>query len=67
MSLELGPVLEVLVKHGERLFVVSWKLDFFPELLGEMGAFNCLHVQIALAFLFKDGGIAGISQWARVP
>ena len=66
VSLEFSPVLEVLIKDSKRLLVVARQLYLLPELLGQMGALNRLHVQVALAFLLKHGRVPAIREWAGV-
>ena len=50
MALELTPELKGLIYNLECILVISGELNFFPELIWQMGAFNRLHVQVALTF-----------------
>ena len=50
MALKLTPELKGLVYDLEGILVISGELHFFPELIWQMGAFNRLHVQVALTF-----------------
>ena len=67
VALELGPKLEVLIQHGQRLLVVFGQADLLPELLGQVGPLDRLHVQIAVAFVLEHGRVPRVRQRARVP
>ncbi len=60
VSLKLGPILEMLIKHSQSLLVILWQADFLPELLGQVGPFNGLHVKVAVTLVFKHCCVAGV-------
>lgn len=64
MQQEFGPVDQTLVDLGERGGVVLRKLNPFPELGGEVGALDRLHVEVESAVVAADCGIAGVCEWA---
>lgn len=64
VDLEGRPVDEVLVDLLEGPCVGLVEAHFFPELVREVGAFGCLHVQVADALLLADGGVLGVGQRA---
>ena len=66
MSLELRPELQVFVEDLQSLFVVFGELDLLPELLGQVGSLDGLHVEVTVAFVFKHGGVATVGQRTRV-
>ena len=66
VALELGPELEVVVQHCQRVLVVTRQSDLLPELLGQVGPLDCFHVQVALSLLFEDGGVPGVGERARM-
>ena len=66
MSLELGPELQMLIEQSQSLLVVLRQANFLPELLGEVGALYCFHVEVAVAFVFEHGGVPAVGEGARV-
>jgi len=66
MSLELRPEFKLLVDNFECLTVVAWELNFLPELVGQVGTLDSLHVKVADTLFLQHSRIAGVSQRARV-
>jgi len=66
MSLKLCPELEVVIEHGKRLLVVLGQSDFLPQLLWEVSALNSFHVEVTVAFMFKNGRVSAVGEGARM-
>lgn len=67
VTLELSPELELLIDQLQGFLVIAWQLYFFPELLWEMGTLGCFHVEVTLAFVLQDCGVAAVREWTGVP
>jgi len=66
VPLELGPELEVFIQNGKCLLVVLGQLYLLPELLWQVGSLDRLHVEVTVAFVLQDGGIACVCERTRV-
>ena len=66
MDEEFRPVEQAGVDLGERGGVVLRELDPFPELGGEVRAFDCFLVEVegAGCGVGADGGVAGVGEGA---
>jgi len=66
VPLELAPELELLVDDLEGLVIIAGQLDLLPELVGQMGSFDRLHVEVALALVLAHGGVPAVTEGATV-
>ena len=62
MSLKLGPELQVVVNKLKCLHVVLGQPQFLPELVGQVGTLNRLHVEVDVALVLAHGCVARIRQ-----
>lgn len=62
-----GPIQQLLVDLLEGLIVGLIETHFFPELVGEVGSFSSLHVEIAHSLFLSNSGVLRVGQRTTLP
>jgi hypothetical protein len=60
----LGKVGQMLVNLSQGATVVARQGDFFPQILGRMGALDSLDEQVDTTIIFSNSGVLAVGEWA---